>query len=340
MENNERANYKEVLDKMLREYALKVLSKTSRPFPTGLVESVKCGGSGILSDLEEQKFVKRNNLTMKVIILTEEGNIKIPLSIYNLLIIEVLQELCDEGFLTKDGNRYSLIASSDEMAAKAYHAQQDNVKTKSTFHKVGNVVILGALIVVFTLYMSGFQFYEGGYWFGDGEVQPWNIPGLSPARGISGEWSGSYDIDENMKVPAWGLEGGAILDIKQNGNDITGSYTMENYRSRSITGTISSSRIDFTDGFVRFSGSFTTDLMTLNVESCSMGNYCYNPEYTDKIITEPGDEIPGMYDGEPGIRGTIKLMKGSNNLQANFNSYNNMPDPNAPLGNYPEGFDP
>ena len=341
MENDERTEHKRILEDIIRKYAMNTLSGTPRPLTVGSIGIITNGGDTIWADLEEQGFVNQRNFSMKMNIVTAEGDIKIPMKEYFSLVKEIIQELCDEGFLTLTKGKYSLNVSSDEMAAKAYHAQQAHpvkIKTTSTFNKIANVSILGLLVLVFTFYFTGFHYCDDGYWFGDGEMQPWNIPGLSPARGTSGDWSGSYFIEENMGNPSWSAEGGAILDLKHDGNTVTGSYTMENYRSKAISGTISSSHIEFTDGFLRFKGSFTGVTMTLQVESCSLNQYCMDPDMVDKDFTSGG--VSGSYAGEAGIKGNLVLYKGSDNLMTGPGIDVDMPDPYAPIGNYPEGYVP
>jgi len=136
-------------------------------------------------------------------------------------------------------------------------------------------------------------------------------PGLTPARDLTGTWSGTYNVKENVANPYYpsGSTGKAFMTFKQTGNKIEGSYRATlgsgeeiNY----ITGTVSSTRIDFTDGFRRFSGSFTsltTNLLNINVESCSFNQNCVDPK---KAGTCSGGRC---YVSEPGIKGTITLTR-------------------------------
>lgn len=121
---------------------------------------------------------------------------------------------------------------------------------------------------------------------GDGINKP--PPGtITPARDISGIWTGTTSFESNEARPSCIYKGTIILDLKQMGNVLTGTYEINSPsgvtttagKSRGIEcrsgrlgafvqGKVSSSRIDFTGITIVFSGSFTTDLMTLNFESC------------------------------------------------------------------------
>lgn len=143
----------------------------------------------------------------------------------------------------------------------------------------------------------------------------------SIGTGISNTWelSGPFVFTDNVGNPIVRYEGDFILDLKQNGDVIQGSYTFKNIKltqlhsfeyvqygstspdmSKEVSGTVSSSHMEFTDGWIRFSGDFNSDSMELNIESCSFNEMCYNPEH--------GDPIPGIeYAGEPGIKGSATL---------------------------------
>lgn len=342
MENDERTEHKRILEDIIRKYAMNTLSGTPKALAIGITGLIKFGGSSILNNLIDQGFVKPNApLFTKMIVYTEHGQIEILTDEYNRLVKEIFKELCDEDFLTLTSGRYSLsVVSPNKIDDKVHNVKQappEKVKTESTL-TVGNVAPLGIIVAIFLIVISGFQFSDEGYWFNDGEMQSWTFPGLSPARGVTGDWSGSHFIEENMGNPSWSAKGGTILDLKQNGNDITGTYIIEDYRSGSISGTISSGIIEFTDGFVRFKGGITSDTMTLQVESCSLNQYCMDPNVGDGKFTSGG--VSGSYVKEPGIKGNIVLYKGSGNMMTSPGIVIDMPDPNKPIGNYPEGYVP
>ena len=132
---------------------------------------------------------------------------------------------------------------------------------------------------------------------------------ITPARDLTGRWSGSAIYQDNALNPNCKYEGSFVFNFQQNGNNIQGNYALTitkptqlldtglpcspkgTYPLTTLAGTVSSSRIDFTDpsGNI-FSGTFTTDLMTLNFESCP-NNECGTGSY-------------GV-----GIKGTTKLIR-------------------------------
>lgn len=139
--------------------------------------------------------------------------------------------------------------------------------------------------------------------------------------GTSNTWelSGPFVFTDNVGNPIVRSEGDLILNLKQNGDVIQGSYTFKNIKmtqlhsfeyvqygttapdmSKEVSGTVSSSHMEFTDGWIGFSGDFDSDSMELNFESCNLNEMCYNPEHEDLG--------PGIaYDGEPGITGYATL---------------------------------
>ncbi|MDF1533283.1 MAG: FxLYD domain-containing protein [Methanosarcinaceae archaeon] len=142
----------------------------------------------------------------------------------------------------------------------------------------------------------------------------------SIGTGISNTWelSGPFVLTDNNGNPISRSEGDFILNLKQNGDVIQGSYTFKNIKvtqlhsfeavqfggaapdvSKEVSGTINSSHMEFTDGWIRFSGDFNSDSMELTFESCIFNEECYNPEHE-----ETG---PGMYVSEPGITGHATL---------------------------------
>lgn len=132
---------------------------------------------------------------------------------------------------------------------------------------------------------------------------------ISPARDLTGTWAGSAIYQDNAVNPNCKYEGGFVFNFQQQGNNIQGTYSLTitksnqlldtglpcsppgQYPAAAIIGTVSSSRIDFTDTSNDiFSGTFTTDLMTLNFESCP-NNKCTDGSY-------------GV-----GVKGTAKLTR-------------------------------
>lgn len=106
---------------------------------------------------------------------------------------------------------------------------------------------------------------------------------LSPARDVTGTWSGSLTM-QDTGPPGCSYGGTATLTLVMNGNDVTGSLTESVQVTNqpdpntpcdttgtptfSVNGTVSSSSITMTDSEGdTLTGSFTTDLMTLNVAS-------------------------------------------------------------------------
>ena len=135
---------------------------------------------------------------------------------------------------------------------------------------------------------------------------------LSPARDVTGTWSGSLAMQDDGP-PGCSYGGTATLTIAMSGNDVSGSLTesvqVTNQPDPStpcdttgtvtfgVSGTVSSSSITMTDSEGdTLSGSFTTDLMTLNVASAvsppSGGGqcvvYCGFTQTLTLSLTSPG----------------------------------------------------
>lgn len=302
MEDNEKPDKEteaiQILENIIRMYAIDELSTTSK----GLSNSMN--GDNIWNGLCQSKYSLHMSLLGDVTVKTTHGKIKISRKDYDFLVRQIIDDLVDEKFLVKNGDKYSLNISSEKLAAKAFRVQQNKPKPNKTLMTIGSIfktIIAIFTIITITLIAFGFQWYEtGGYDFDGKTYLPWDIDNpLSPARGLTGTWSGTYDISEFSTTPAWRVTGKTYITFKQNGNQISGSYKFEGENVKYITGTVSSSQITFTDGFRRFSGSFTTDLMKINVESCSLNNYC----------SDPARESDHSYVSEPGIKGTITLIK-------------------------------
>ena len=116
---------------------------------------------------------------------------------------------------------------------------------------------------------------------------------ITPARDLTGDWeglSGSAKWRNNVGNPACSYEGFFGFSFEQDGNTLTGTFTsiITNIipaewnqgevpcgatgaqPSFPLTGTVSSSRAEFTVAdIIKFSSSFTTDLMQGTFESCS-----------------------------------------------------------------------
>ncbi len=128
------------------------------------------------------------------------------------------------------------------------------------------------LIVAFALSLTG---CEKGYFGLSGYL-------LSPARTITGLWTGTLVCSENNAAQYSLTAGEMTLDLKQNGNDVTGvmTFTPQSYSnvpsgqpppiinvtySGSLTGTISGVKIDFIsiigNGCVHVKGTFTSSNM-------------------------------------------------------------------------------
>ncbi len=153
--------------------------------------------------------------------------------------------------------------------------------------------------------------------------EPYVGSALSPARDLTGSWSGTSRHTDNTKVPSYTAIGKVTMTIQQTGNKFTGTYNfrdlvvtsdIEELNSRlaegdivGITGTISGTRIEFTDsyepGWIRYSGSFTTDMLKINYESCSLSEICYNS------ISAKNTPSDYEYVGEPGIKGVMTLTR-------------------------------
>ena len=131
---------------------------------------------------------------------------------------------------------------------------------------------------------------------------------ISPATDLTGRWIGKALVKDNADNPNCEYEWELDLNLTQQGNNIQGTYAITikkathllsiplpclplgQYPDKPITGSVSSSSIGFTDNFTQFSGSFTSDLMTLNFESCP------NQQCADGSV--------GV-----GIKGTAKLVR-------------------------------
>ena len=144
---------------------------------------------------------------------------------------------------------------------------------------------------------------------------------ISPARDLTGDWAGtlsrSFSINEETEDVFCLYTGTAKLTLQQQGNGVTGSMRIDeitvkdtqkqaptdeyglpaviipcgvpvspSYLDIDLEGTVSSSTIDLQGFFTRFSGSFTTDLMTLYPKQCvfSSGSGCSVVAGSDSIM--------------------------------------------------------
>lgn len=116
---------------------------------------------------------------------------------------------------------------------------------------------------------------------------------ITPARDLTGEWeglSGSATWRDNVVNWACSYEGYFHLSLKQNGNNLAGTFTSTITKvipntwntgkvpcspkgtqpSAPLTGTVSSSSFKFiVANVIDFAGTFTSDLMQGTFESCS-----------------------------------------------------------------------
>jgi len=117
---------------------------------------------------------------------------------------------------------------------------------------------------------------------------------ISPARDLSGAWKGTASFQENVEGAQCTTTGTFTLNLQQEGNDVNGDFVLShisinqkrlpgNYEvppigcsgpvnnelGGQVDGTVSSSSITLNSGGYRqFSGSFTTDIMSLKLEKC------------------------------------------------------------------------
>ncbi|NYZ78471.1 hypothetical protein H0N96_03655 [Candidatus Micrarchaeota archaeon] len=117
---------------------------------------------------------------------------------------------------------------------------------------------------------------------------------LSPARDLTGRWTGSASFQENVEGAECLFGGDFILTLQQDGNSVYGDFEftetslkqtrvqtessipsigcyhpVEGVTSGQFSGSVSSSAVELNVGGRRqFSGSFTTDLMSLKLETC------------------------------------------------------------------------
>ncbi len=112
---------------------------------------------------------------------------------------------------------------------------------------------------------------------------------ITPARDLTGSWSGSTAYQDNAANPNCKYEGKFDLNLQQQGNALQGVYQLTitkatkllttslpcsqlgAYPPQQITGTVSTSIVQFTEGYATFIGVFTTDMINLNFESCPDG---------------------------------------------------------------------
>ncbi len=109
---------------------------------------------------------------------------------------------------------------------------------------------------------------------------------ISPARDLTGRWEGNIKWRDNVGNPACSYKGTIVLNFQQTGNNLAGTWqaTITDFTQylsvpcnptgptpvNNLQGTVSSSTFEFTTGLpeITFDGSFTSDLMRANFESC------------------------------------------------------------------------
>lgn len=116
---------------------------------------------------------------------------------------------------------------------------------------------------------------------------------ITPAKDLSGTWSGPASFQETVDGARCTITGTFTLNLQQNGNDVSGDFDLSrisihqqtlpssssvpgfcagpvnNELPGSVTGTVSSSSISLDQsGQPQFSGSFTTDIMSLTLKKC------------------------------------------------------------------------
>ena len=108
---------------------------------------------------------------------------------------------------------------------------------------------------------------------------------LTPARDLTGVWEGSTKWQNNVGNPACSYEGTIRFNLKQSGNQLTGTWqttiTKANQLLKSVpcsgvgenplaelSGTVSGALSDFSSSVIDFSASFTGQLFKGTFESC------------------------------------------------------------------------
>ena len=112
---------------------------------------------------------------------------------------------------------------------------------------------------------------------------------ISPARDLTGSWSGLVVFQDNAANPNCKYEGKFDLTLQQSENTVQGAYLITVTKSEkllktslpclqtgplqqtTVTGTLSAGLIKLIDGFNNFNGSFTTDQIFLEFLSCPDG---------------------------------------------------------------------
>ncbi len=121
---------------------------------------------------------------------------------------------------------------------------------------------------------------------------------ITPARDLTGKWSGSFKTREDTTDVECLYTGTMLLTLQQRGNALTGTFRLDDidvqtknketdstippipcgvpvyptYIEAPVTGQVSSSAIEiYGGGLTQWSGSFTTDLMTLYFKQCVVG---------------------------------------------------------------------
>lgn len=151
---------------------------------------------------------------------------------------------------------------------------------------------------------------------GSGTATPAPSGQLSPARDLTGDWSGTASFREDVEGAQCLFTGVFYLRLQQEGNDVGGdfSFTETSVRqtrlptdsgvpavgcshpdsgvtSGQVYGSVSSSAIYLgVGGRPQFSGSFTTDLMSLRLEKCLVQDACTvaNPAQWTITLTRQG----------------------------------------------------
>lgn len=124
--------------------------------------------------------------------------------------------------------------------------------------------------------------------------QPELATTITPARDVTGSWTGSTSFQENVEGAECFFQGTFILSLQQQGNSVSGQFVftetafqetkipttspippigcsgpVDKTTRGSVQGTVSSSAIDLSIGAEKiFTGSFTTDLMKLKLATC------------------------------------------------------------------------
>ena len=121
---------------------------------------------------------------------------------------------------------------------------------------------------------------------------------ITPARDVTGRWTGSASFQENVEGAECLFQGTFVLNLQQQGNSVQGNFVftetafhetkvpttslipqigcsgpVDKTTRGSVQGTVSSSAIDLSIGAEKvFAGSFTTDLMKLTLTACLVQN--------------------------------------------------------------------